>query len=324
MVVYNMLEQTPGALAFAQAINLVERCLKEQGVSEPEKVIRYSVNPNLSFPPGDIESIHFTEKDGHPYVEIMLNLMGLHGSSSPMPTYFTEFIAQNQDVPNALQDFFDIFNHRLITILYRAWNKYRYHLRYKYGATDEISRRFLSFIGLGHRSVQQSTNLDLSTLLSYAGLISSKGDSYDSVENTLRYYFNHQYIGIIPCIKRNVRIHREQIAKLGLANTVLDENFMLGSEVCDQNGKFRIHIYNLYLVTFNSFLPDKEKFKNLKKLVNFIFLSHITFDIELVLKKEEIPQWMLGVSSGNRLGWSTWLGTNGDGIVLLETNHQEV
>lgn len=318
------LEQLPGSFAFAQAIDLVERRLRELGSSEPQKDILYRVNPNLSFPPGDIESINFTEtQNGTPRAEVMLNLMGLHGSASPLPTYFTEFVAKHQDEENALRDFFDIFNHELISILYGVWRKYRYYLRYEKDATDILSQHFFGFIGLGHKSMRDAKNLRWSKLLSYSGLIAFKADSIVSLESILRHYFSHDDITVVPCIPRRVPIPEDQQARLGGNNSTLSVDLMLGSEVTDQTGKFRVRISSLNWKRFNTFLPDTKSFSELKTLLRFVLPTRLTFDVELRLDPDEIPPMSLGPDSVNRLGWSSWLG-DGDGIVVLEPAHQEI
>lgn len=172
--VYSRLEESPGSFAFAQAVDIIRRYLRSLGVEEPDKALRFRVNPNLSFPPGDMESLTFSGRDKLTRAELTLNLMGLHGAGSPLPTYFTEHVAQHQDDPDALRDFFDIFNHELIAVLYGAWRKYRYYIRYEDGATDDLSRRFFGFIGMGYSRLRETEALNWSRLLAYMGLSPSR------------------------------------------------------------------------------------------------------------------------------------------------------
>lgn len=317
------LELLPGSFAFAQAMDLVKRRLKERGVSDTEKALRFRVNPNLSFPSGDIESIAFHGEGEESRAEVMLNLMGLHGSASPLPAYFTEFIAQHQDEENALRDFFDIFNHRFISILHAVWQKYRYHLRYERDSADALSRHFLGFIGMGEESMRKAEKLQWARLLSYAGLISFKGNAAGSLESILQHYFSHADLSIIACIQRRVEIPSDQLNRLGLSNSRLSEDCLIGFSVPDQTGKFRVRISSLNWERFNAFLPDGRIFSELKNLVRFVMPTRLVFDVELCLKPEDIPAMHIGGKSLNRLGWSSWLGDNGDGVVLLEPTHQE-
>ena len=137
------LQSGPGSFALPQAVDIAERWLRGQGRSISLDSLRFSVNPSLSFPPGDIAAVHCgINEDMLPQVHMMLNLMGLHGAGSPLPAYFTEYIAQHADEQDALRDFFDAFNHLLITLLYGTWRKYRYYAQYKAEAADRLSKCF--------------------------------------------------------------------------------------------------------------------------------------------------------------------------------------
>lgn len=81
--VYSRLEESPGSFAFAQAVDIIRRYLRSLGVEEPDKALRFRVNPNLSFPPGDMESLTFSGRDKLTRAELTLNLMGLHGAGLP-------------------------------------------------------------------------------------------------------------------------------------------------------------------------------------------------------------------------------------------------
>lgn len=321
--VYKNIFESPGSYAFVQAVDLIQAGLRRQGHANPFGAIRFRVNPNLSFPAGDIEDIVVTENnapeshDGRK-VEMTMNLMGLHGAASPLPAYFTEHVAILQDTNDAVRDFFDLFNHHLVGILYKSWRKYRYYLQYEEGASDRYSQRFFSFIGMGFDSTRQAKELNWSRLLAYMGLIAFKGDATGSLESTLRHYFNHENLRIIPCVKRRVKIPQDQQCCLGRLNSGLGINLLVGEEVKDQTGKFRISIADLTWNSFNSFLPDQPIFAELTSLIKTILRSRLQFDVELRLRPAEIRPLTIGSSTVNRLGWSTWLGDTGDGIVILE------
>lgn len=323
-VMQDLLE-TPGNYAFAQALEIVKRFLRSQDIAIQGEDFRYSVNPNLSFPPSDIESMKLAvDDDGRARVALMMNFLGLHGAASPLPAYFTEHVARNQDDPDALRDFFDIFNHRLVGLLHDTWLKYRYYSQYRRKATDRLSDRFFSFVGIGHKQIRQAKNLNWPRLMAYMGLIAFSGEASGSMESILRHYFSYQNIHVIPCIPRWVDIPEDQQTKLGDSNCTLGEDFILGEEVPDQTGKFRICISNLSWQEFISFLPHKSKFGELQTLTKFVLRSRLDFDVELRLAPEEVRSWQLDGGNDMFLGWGTWSGEGGDGVVILQTEHREL
>lgn len=319
---------TPGNYAFVQAVNIASRHLRKQSSSAGHDCCRFRVNPSLAFPPADIESLSITApEDSPPRVEMVLNLLGLHGANSPLPAYFTEYIAQHGDDPDPdpLRDFFDIFNHRIILTLHSIWGKYRYYARYAQHIADPLSQRLSGFIGAGLTEVREAKDIQWPRLMAYMGLIAMSGDAEGSLESILRHYFNHNDISIIPCIRRWVSIPPDQQTKLGVQNCILGENFIVGDEILDQSGKFRICIDSLDWQTFLSFLPCYAKFDELKSVVNFVLKSRLSFDVELKLKPGEIRPWILGDDEhGALLGWSTWSGTEAAGIVVLEADFGEL
>ncbi|MDL2274719.1 type VI secretion system baseplate subunit TssG [Desulfosarcina sp. OttesenSCG-928-G10] len=316
---------SPGSFAFPQAVDIFERWLCYEGHVVSTKSFRYSVSPSLSFPPRDIAAVDIVvREDMKPQVQMMLNLMGLHGAGSPLPAYFTEYVAQHADEQNTLKDFFDIFNHLLVTLLHGTWKKYRYYAQYRVCATDRLSKRFSGFIGVGHPALREAKKLRWPRLMAYMGLIAFKSESAGSMESILRHYFAHPAISIIPCITRWVSVPEDQQTRLGDQNDMLGIDFVIGDEVPDQTGKFRVRIAELTLEKFNAFLPSGDKFDELQTLVKFILKSRLDFDVELCLLPDEIRPWCLDRENECRLGWSTWSGDGGEGVVVLETDHREL
>lgn len=308
-----------GGYAFSRAVGFVLDM--GDGGRGAEDWLRFKVNPNLSFPPGDIQGAHrFADASGKEHVRFVLNLMGLHGAASPLPAYFSEHVAQHQDESDALRDFLDVFNHRIVSLFYGIWNKYRYYLQFRDNGSDTNSRRFFSFIGLGHKALRNTSGLRRERLLAYMGLIAFSGEAAGSLESILRHYFGHPLVHIIPCIRRQVSIPADQQCALGVANCGLSVDFLLGSEVLDQTGKFRVLFDALSWRRFIDFLPGGRLFSELQTLVRFVLRSRLAFDVELRLRPAEIPEFIVGKSSPCRLGWTTWAGAGGDGVIILETD----
>lgn len=177
---------------------------------------------------------------------------------------------------------------------------------------------------MGYGQLREKEVLNWSRLLAYMGLIAFKSDAAGSLESTLRHYFAHSSVYVLQCIRRTVDIPDDQRCRLGVANCRLDQNCLIGERVPDQTGKFRILISDLSWERFNSFLPDQAIFAELATLVKMVLRSRMQFDVELRLRPEEIRPLIIGDSSETRLGWSTWLGEGGDGVVVLEPSYQEV
>jgi type VI secretion system protein ImpH len=75
--------------------------------------------------------------------------------------------------------------------------------------------------------------------------------------------------------------------------------------------KFRIVMGPLTLAEYINLLPSGNRLKSLLDLVSNYIGFEFNWDLNLVLKKDEVPSTQLGRNS--RLGWTSWLqaGTRG-------------
>lgn len=103
--------------------------------------LRLKAAQHLGFPGPDVESIRVcTESDGIERLEVSVNHMGLTGPSAALPTHYTELVMQRTRLKDAaIRDFFDLFNHRLLSLNYRAWEKYQFAIQYKRSLGKEES-----------------------------------------------------------------------------------------------------------------------------------------------------------------------------------------
>jgi type VI secretion system protein ImpH len=107
-----------------------------------------------------------------------------------------------------------------------------------------------------------------------------------------------------------VDILPDQLNRLGLGNSQLGENLVLGEHVRDRGGKFRIHIRQLSWERFHDFLPTGSAYQPLCALVRFILRDPLDYDITLELQRDDHParQLRLAADSQCSLGWTSWLG----------------
>src|SRR5579863_4479541 len=143
-----------GALAgvqFFQLVDILQRLYPDatrigSTRSPAREAVRFKANASFAFPASEIASVAPSAEipDG---VEVRINLLGLYGPSSPLPTSYTERIIHAEN-SNALGDFLDLFNHRFAGLLYLALRHYQHHLRYEARGVDPISQAVAALFGL--------------------------------------------------------------------------------------------------------------------------------------------------------------------------------
>ena len=145
--------QTGAGLEFPQAVRLLQalhpEAVKVGGGSggATDEPVRFRANANFGFPTAEVESIEPLTDDATtergPRYRMTVNFLGLYGPTSPLPMPINErVIAEERDVivdeERAVRPFLDLFNHRLTSLFYHCWRKYRYYERYRRGASDDF------------------------------------------------------------------------------------------------------------------------------------------------------------------------------------------
>ncbi|AMZ73576.1 MULTISPECIES: type VI secretion system baseplate subunit TssG [Pseudomonas] len=304
-----------------QAVLLVVDRLREAHPDLDDEALydrlEFQANPSLGFPASDIDRVEFFEERGQVRARLSMNLISLVGAGSPLPAFYGEQ-ALGEEAGNPTRDFLDVFHHRLQRLMLPIWRKYRYCASFQSGARDPFSEQLFALIGLGGEDIRKASQLNWKRLLPYLGLLSLRAHSAALIEAVLRYYFKHAELNLEQCIERRVDVLGEQRNRLGSANSLLSQDLVLGEQVRDRSGKFRIHISELDWQRFHEFLPIGIGYQPLCSLVRFTLRDPLEYDIRLVLRRQDIRELCIGEQNICRLGWTSWLGhERADGVVTL-------
>jgi type VI secretion system protein ImpH len=315
------LRDQPHTFLFFQAVRLLQRLAGSRdpigSFQTPQReAVRLATQASLMFPGSEIQSLDF-ERDGPP--KMTVNFFGLHGAMGVLPTRYTELIIERMYSRDfTLRDFLDIFNHRMIALLYRAWEKYRFPVAYEreaeFGAGDDrFTRYMLDLIGLGTKGLQNRQALHDQTLISYEGLFAQFPRSATAFRLMLMDYFEVP-VEVLPfsgtwrpldsgsrtCLDEGVT----QSEQLGIG-------IVLGDEIWDQQSVVRIRLGPMGLEQYKQFLPDGSAFEPLKSFAKFFCGDDLDVEVQLVLKREEAPRFALDATDvpPARLGWVAWVFT---------------
>jgi type VI secretion system protein ImpH len=89
------------------------------------------------------------------------------------------------------------------------------------------------------------------------------------------------------------------------ATGLLGQTAVIGERVWDCQHRFRIVLGPMKLEEFQRLLPGTESLRRLVAWVRNYVGDELLWDVNLILKKEEVPPLVLG--EGSQLGWTTWL-----------------
>jgi len=297
--------------SFVQAYRLLHFILSSETGSKSDdqeihKNILVQPDLSLSFPESDITAIREISKEPVRYL-ITATFLGLYGTSSPLPTFYTEdLLYERLEDRTIARDFLDIINSPLYQIYFRSWSKYRLFYKICEQFDPQILQRLYCLLGLEEEEFQTQVEHSFS-LLRYIGLATQSPRSAEGLRTLLSDSLNEPTIRIIQCVSRIVIIPDEQRFILGKNGSILGVNGYLGMEIVDRTGKFRIRMGPLDSDRFHRFLPDRPAFKRITQMVRFYLDQPLIWDIELILKGDTIQTAQLGSECWSQLGWNSWI-----------------
>ncbi len=302
--------------SFFQAVQLLHRLspnLKPVGdIGPPDKeVVRFRANPALKFSAGDIELIQApSEGSVRKAMVVTANFLGLVGATSPLAFRFTEaVIASEQNDDFALTDFYDIFHHRLLSLYFRAWKKYRLAVGFRSDGSDPFTRRALSFVGVDPGASTPAGGLPPRLLLTLAPILAQRSRSARTLTIALRRLLPGAGIEVQSFVERLVRIPPDQRVRLGVANSTLNGDFTIGARVSDRSGRFRVKIGPVDYEDFEALMPGGENYPVLRQVVNQFTRGVLEPELEVSLAEDQSPRFQLGNRRGALLGTTTQLVT---------------
>ncbi|QJP70690.1 type VI secretion system baseplate subunit TssG [Burkholderia glumae] len=133
--------------------------------------VRFRPRPRLGFPAGEMASVELDDAWPDAPPTIRTTFMGLYGVDAAVPAHMIDEIVRREEGHEAVEAFLDQFNHRYVTLLYRAWKKYRYPESFRAGGADAHSRNLLCLAGFGWGDKPRRAGLPDSRMLALLGLL---------------------------------------------------------------------------------------------------------------------------------------------------------
>lgn len=299
---------------FLQAVRLLEslwpgRTPVAEGIDPEREVVRFRSKVRLDFPASGVEEVR-PPQDGGPAVATV-NLMSLAGLLGPLPPPVTELLLdRSSHRDTALQDFLDLFNHRLVSLLFRARRKYRPALDPRAPEAGRAATVLRALLGLGTPHLQERMELPDRALFSFTGLLTGFPRSMDGLERIASAYFAAE-ARVVPFQGRWQLLDESDVTRIGGAGQhhALGRGAILGRRIWDQAAGFEVRLGPLALARFRDFLPHGQGFRALAALVRFCTREELVFSFRLVLRAAEVPELRLSRAGGARLGWTSWLKT---------------
>jgi len=308
------LRKEPWTFEFFQAVRLLEKMFPQRSpvgkfTHPATEVARFGAHASLAFPASQIQEMD-EPADGQ--MKLVVNFMGMTGPQGVLPNPYTTLIIERLRASDrTLRDFLDIFNHRMISLFYRAWRKYRFDVMPEPDEGNRFSPELLSLIGLGTDGLQDRQAVPDDTLIYYSGLLAQKPRSAQALRQILADYFDvpveiEQFAGGWYKLDEDTQCHLIDSAK---DSEQLGFGAVVGDAVWNQQSKVRIVLGPLALERYLDFLPTGKCWEPLRAWTRFFSNDELDFEVKLILDREKVPACELGAeqAAGPQLGWVSWM-----------------
>jgi type VI secretion system protein ImpH len=310
--IVELLDREPYRFDFFQAVRLLTRMSPARQVvgrfSNPaSEVVRFGAHSSVAFPASAIQEL---ERPLAGPARMRVNFMGLTGPSGVLPLVYSELVlGRLRARDRTLRDFYDVFNHRMISLFYQAWEKYRFTIPYERGELDPFSHHVLALLGLGTPGLQDRQDVSDDSLLFYSGLLSLHTRSATALRQVLSDYFDvpveiEQFVGAWYPVDEDSQCSLSEAISY---SERLGYGAMVGDEIWDQQSRVRIQLGPLTLERYTEFLPGGDAYRHIRAMTKFFAGKEYDVEIQLILLREEVPVCELKEEPGPQLGWTSWV-----------------
>ncbi|MDR3618410.1 MAG: type VI secretion system baseplate subunit TssG [Paludisphaera borealis] len=317
--------EEPFRFDFFQAVRLLERIGKARapvGFDGPyaRETVRFAQHVSMNFPASAIDTLERDAQNDDAPPRMVTSFIGLLGASGALPTVYTEeLVGPRGKNRGPAVDFFNLFHHRIVSLFYRAWEKYHLPAQWEKsldrdrrpGGDDEdrFTASLFHLLGLGLGSLRERQGFDDESLLFYTGVFAQQHRSAVMLERLIADCFGHP-AEVLSFTGQWLRLRPEEQSRMGRTGGFnrLGREAVAGRKVWDVQSKFRLRLGPLTFAAFREFLPDGAASNHLMSLVRFYTRSELDFDVQLILKKEDVPMCELSRGpTAARLGRTSWL-----------------
>ena len=303
-------ETAPHAYNFNRVMRELEALHRDRprfgrSVRPAQDPIRLGQEPSVDFAPAMLAA--WVRGEEGRVDRLLVHFFGLFGPDGPLPLHLTEYArdrARNERDPT-LARFADLFHHRALSLLYRAWADSRPTVAFDRPEDDRFATYTGALAGYGSAALRDRDAMPDLTKLHFAGLFAGQTRHAEGLAAILSYFFTtpvrvESFVGAWLTLppQDHTRLAEPQNARLG-------GGALLGGRVWSRQHKFLLVFGPLTLAEYEHLLPGGPSFHKLVPIVRNYVGDTLSWDVRFVLRRKEVPDTRLG--HYGRLGWTTWL-----------------
>jgi type VI secretion system protein ImpH len=313
------LQRAPYEFDVFQAIRRLECAFRDRarlgaGQHASDEPVRLAQEPSLAFAPHTIASV---DTDVHGRPRLVTTFFGLLGPHGPMPLHMTDYAhdRQHNAGDRTLVRFLDLFHHRMISLLYRAFANGQPVIHRDRPQSDRFLVFLGSLFGFGMPSLRNRDAIPDLAKLYFAGRLSAQPRNAEGLRAMIAEFFDvpadiEQFVG--EWVELPVR-SRWRLGGPGVGSP-LGRQSAIGRRAWLCQSKFRVVLGPVEPEQFPRWLPGGESLERLEALIRTYAGDQFSWDVRLILGDRTSQPWRLG--SQARMGWTTWLGARPKSLIV--------
>ena len=274
--------------------------------------VRFRPWPKMGFPGSEVAAIEQDEESPHRPPDVRTTFMGLYGVDAAMPSHLIDDIVLRRDGHESVMAFLDIYHHRTVTLLFRAWRKYRYPVGFEQGGVDERSRDLLALVGFGLGDKPAQAGLPDSRVLAMLGLLNQRTRTAEGLA------------GVVTLAAPGVAVVVEEFHPVWIAVTApallgrrasgedpdaqrgLGQGDVLGRRIRCRTKAVRITLHPTSAEQVDALLPGAKSHRDLMAFLRIYIGIKADAVLRMRVSSSLMPKPALG-ESRSRLAWTTLL-----------------
>jgi type VI secretion system protein ImpH len=303
------LRDEPQAFELLQALLLLERAQPQatplgQGIDPRREAVRLRGPLTPLFAASQVARLEFPAQA---QAVLSTPVFGLGGPDGPLPYAYQEWLQQRARLKDhGPAEFLDLFQHRLLSLLYRILCKHRVAIGFVPPQDSPVQDQLRALTGLLPRALQGRQAIPDGLIVARTALFAGARRSLAGFETIVRHHFAvsvrlEQFQGgwrEIPAASRSC------LGRPG-RNLALGRSAVAGKRVWDEHAGIRVVLGPLNGQRYPSFLPDGAAHGQLAALAAFYFGPDL--DCSLRLLVNETPALTLSRLAPPRAAWNSWL-----------------
>jgi type VI secretion system protein ImpH len=238
---------------------------------------------------------------------LAVHFFGLFGPNGPLPLHLTsQAFERIRGGDPTLAAFADLFHHRLLSLFYRAWADAQPAVQFDRPTSDRFAVYVGSTFGLASPGLRDRDAMPDLAKLHYAGRLAHATKNEDALRDVLADFFGLP-VAVEPFAGEWLHLPLEWSCRLGESEETgtLGRTLTVGSRVWEVQHRFRVRLGPLRLDDYVSLMPGSDRHSRLAAIVRNVVGDALSWELVLVLLRDEVPALRLGGSG--RLGLTTWL-----------------